>query len=124
MRAFLIPAVLLLAAVPGGARDRSIPVATPDGPAVSCIPLSQVKNTRVRSDNIIDFEMRGGKVYRNTLPQSCPSLGFEERFIHKTSTNNYCSSDIITVFDSGSNIPGPSCGLGEFQPVKLSKPAR
>ena len=43
--------------------------------------------------------MRGGKVYRNTLPNSCPRLGFEEAFSYSTSINQLCSTEIIYVLE-------------------------
>jgi hypothetical protein len=105
---------------PALARDaRRIPDAIPDGKAVSCIPLISIQASHVRSDDVIDFEMSGGKVYRNTLPQSCPTLGFEEHFSYETSLSQLCSTDIINVFTTSPPMRGPSCGLGEFQPVKL-----
>ncbi len=120
MRIVLISVAILLAATPGAARERKpVPEATPLGEAVSCIPLNQIRATKVRSDRVIDFMMSGGRVFRNELPQDCPSLAFEERFLHRTTLNQYCSMDTITVLRSGGNIPGPTCGLGKFQPVKL-----
>ena len=90
----------------------------PAGKPESCIPLHRIRETRVRSDSVIDFYTLGGKVYRNTLPHSCPSLGFEEKFLYKTSLSQLCSTDIITVLRSGGDLmPGASCGLGQFQPV-------
>lgn len=108
-------------AAPGVARDRSdIPAATPTGKAESCIPLSQIRETRVHGDRTIDFIVNGRKVYRNTLPYACPSLGFEEAFSYETSLSQLCSTDIITVLYSSPNLSrGASCGLGEFQPVTL-----
>jgi hypothetical protein len=116
--AFALAATALTA--PALARDaRRIPEAIPDGKAVSCISLTSISASHVRSDDVIDFEMHGGKVYRNTLPQSCPSLGFEEHFSYETSLSQLCSTDIINVFTTNPPMRGPSCGLGEFQPVKL-----
>jgi len=89
----------------------------PAGPAVDCVQLRSIRETRVRSDQVIDFYMNGGKVYRNTLPNSCPSLGFEERFSYATSLSQLCSVDIITVLRSPPMMQGASCGLGKFQPV-------
>ncbi|CAM3235202.1 Lipoprotein [Sphingomonas antarctica] len=104
------------------ARPRDIPVATPDGKAVSCLQTTRIRETRVRSDSVIDFYTSGGKVYRNTLPNSCPSLGFEEKFAYTTSTSQLCNVDIITVLQSGGGLSrGASCGLGMFQPVQLAK---
>jgi hypothetical protein len=103
------------------ARDRNTPLdATPVGKAVDCVQLRSIRSTRVYGDSTIDFDLGGGKVYRNTLPYSCPSLGFEERFLYKTSLSQLCSVDIITVLQSPGITPGPSCGLGKFQPVKLA----
>jgi len=116
--AFALAAAALTA--PALARDvKRVPEATPDGKAVSCISLTSIQASHVRSDDVIDFEMKGGKIYRNTLPQSCPSLGFEEHFSYETSLSQLCSTDIINVFTTNPPMRGPSCGLGEFQPVKL-----
>ena len=89
----------------------------PAGPPVRCIPLRSIRNTRVRDNQTIDFYMNGNKVYRNRLPHSCPSLGFEEKFSYSTSLSQLCSVDIITVLHSPPVTRGASCGLGEFQPV-------
>ena len=122
MRQILIPAALLLAAPLTAASDSQVPDATPNGKPVNCLQLSRIQNTRIHSDQVIDFHVSGGKVYRNTLPQRCPGLGFEERYLHKTSTGDICSNDIITVLHAGGGmIEGPSCGLGKFQPVTLAK---
>jgi hypothetical protein len=103
-------------------RDHSVPEAKPVGKAVSCIHLSSIRESRVRSDSVIDFKTNGNKWFRNTLPNSCPSLGFEERFAYKTSLNQLCSVDIITVLQSPGISQGASCGLGQFQPIEA--PAR
>ncbi len=119
----LIPAALAVAALAAPALARyHIPVATPNGKPVSCVSLTQLRDSRVRDDRTIDFMINGREAYRNTLPQSCPSLGFERRFSYETSLSQLCSTDIITVLYSGPGpIRGPSCGLGQFQPVTLSK---
>jgi hypothetical protein len=90
---------------------------TPVGKPTSCIRLAEIDESRVRNDSTIDFYMKGGKVYRNRLPNSCSQLGFEERFSYKTSIQELCSSDIITVLTGPGIGQGPSCGLGEFQEV-------
>lgn len=90
------------------------------GDAENCIPLARIRNTRVHDDRTIDFHMSGGDVYRNTLPQDCNGLGFEEAFSYRTSLSRLCSSDIITVVrTAGGSFNGPSCGLGQFQPIEL-----
>jgi len=115
-------ALMMTAAAPAKthkeANAEAIAAAKPDGKPESCIPIRSIRETRVRSDSIIDFFTYGKKVYRVTLPQSCPRLGFEEAFSYSTSLSQLCSTDIITVLNrSGGGINGPSCGMGEFQPV-------
>ncbi len=121
---FLIAAAIgVLASGPALAKKREVPVATPTGKAVDCIPISQIRESRVRSDSVIDFRTGGKTWYRNTLPHSCPALGFEERFSYKTSLNQLCAVDTIAVLQSfgGHLQEGPRCGLGKFQPVELAK---
>jgi hypothetical protein len=89
----------------------------PSGKPEDCVQTSRIRETRVRDDKTIDFYMLGGQVYRNVLPQSCPQLGFEERFGYETSTGELCSVDIIHVLMSSPPMRGASCGLGQFQPV-------
>jgi hypothetical protein len=117
--AALLPATLLQAAAPLS-QKHAVPEATPVGKPVSCLSLSLVRETKVRSDDVIDFMVSGNKVYRNTLPSKCPGLGFEERFAHKTSLSQICSVDTITVLQSPGLREGATCGLGEFQPVTLA----
>lgn len=103
-------------------RAANIPAATPIGKAVTCIPIVQIRESRVRDDWTIDFRMSGDTWYRNTLPNRCSSLGFERAFSYSTSLPQLCNVDIITVFmNGGPRGPLNSCGLGEFQPVKLDK---
>ena len=126
MRRYFLPLAVAAATACGPTRgdlaDRAaLAEARPIGPSVDCISLQRIDYTRVRDDRTIDFYMRGRGVYRNVLPQSCPRLGFEEAFSYKTSLSRLCAVDIITVLDrSGAGIPGPSCGLGRFQPIETS----
>jgi hypothetical protein len=123
MRLLIAASALLLAATPGmagGQRD-SVPAATPNGKPVSCLRLSQVRETLVRDGRTIDFVTRGGQVYRNVLRGgSCPGLAFERRFAHQSPTGEYCAVDTITVLTGPGIQRGATCGLGEFQPVKLA----
>ena len=119
MRPMLLAPLALLAAT----RDR-VPPARPAGPPVNCLRLNDIRESLVRDDRTIDFVTRSnkGRVYRVTLPQGCPLLGFERRFSYATSLDRLCSTDIITVLQqTGGNLDrGASCGMGEFQPVTLA----
>jgi hypothetical protein len=112
---------LFAAASPSAAEERPRPDPyVAKGKAVDCIPLRSIRSTQVRDDRTIDFIMSGRKIYRNSLPNSCPSLGFEKRFSYRTSLSQLCSVDIITVlYNIGPGLqPGASCGLGPFQPME------
>ena len=81
----------------------------------SCVDLARISEARVVDDRTIDFHMRDGTVLRNSLPNSCPSLGFEKAFTYSTSISRLCSTDIITVIHTGGGPrTGASCGLGQF----------
>ena len=105
------------------APSSKVPAARVVGDLVSCVSLSQIRSSRVHDDRTIDFEMTGGRVYRNTLPNRCPGLGAEEAFTYETSLSQLCKVDIIYVLDrSGGGVRrGAGCGLGDFVPVELEK---
>ncbi|MFM9934716.1 MAG: hypothetical protein ACKVOL_00805 [Novosphingobium sp.] len=119
---FLLGACGPRPAVGNDGHAANVPAATPTGPAVGCIPLAQIRESRVRDDWTIDFRISGTKWYRNTLPNRCNQLGFERAFSYQTSLSQLCNVDIITVFANGAaGGPRSSCGLGQFQPVTLAK---
>ena len=110
----------VLAITPAASRER-LPLATPAGKPVDCVSIPQLRESRVRDDRTIDFYATGRRVYRVTLPQACPGLGFEQRFSYATSLGRLCSTDIITVLYSTPATRGASCGLAPFQPVTLAR---
>ena len=118
MRSPLLLLPVLLAAAP--ARDR-VPRAEPAGRPVTCLRTNEIRETLVRDDRTIDFVTNGRRVYRVTLPQGCPRLGFERRFAYETSIGQLCSTDIITVLPDTGLPHGASCGLAPFQPVTLAR---
>ncbi|MBV9841784.1 MAG: hypothetical protein JOY99_09690 [Sphingomonadaceae bacterium] len=89
----------------------------PTGKPEDCVQINRIQETRVRDDQTIDFYMIDNHVYRNRLPQSCPTLGTERRFSYTTSLPELCSTDTITVFFESPLMRGATCGLGQFQPV-------
>lgn len=123
MRASLWAAIALAAAAaPGAARDlNAVPAATLTGPAQTCVPLSQLRESLVRNDRVIDFRIGGNRYYRVTLPQACPELGFEKRFGYETSLSQLCAQDIITVLRTTPVTRGANCGLAPFQPVTIAR---
>lgn len=84
-----------------------------------CVITSRIDQTDAIDDQNIIFRMRGDKVYRNTLPRTCPGLQRENRIAWETSTARLCSIDMITVLENyGVGFrPGFTCRLGEFVPL-------
>jgi hypothetical protein len=119
MMRYLALGLALLVATPVTAKPVPLPPVI-TGPPVSCINLRNIRSTDVVDDQTIDFHMSGNQVYRNTLPNRCPQLGFDRAFSYQTSISQLCSVDIITVIVQGSGpMRGPSCGLGQFTPVSF-----
>jgi hypothetical protein len=119
MRAMYLAMGLLLVAAPALAQRKPVPPAKVIGPDINCVQLQNIRETRVRDDRTIDFIMRNGKWFRNTLPNSCPQLGFERAFAYQTSITQLCNVDIITVIVQGAGARrGASCGLGKFTPIE------
>jgi hypothetical protein len=122
---FIIPAIALFSgggAVALSSKNAPEPVRTVGEPK-NCVTISQIRSTKVIDSRTIDFHMAGGKTYRNTLPQSCPGLKFEDRFSYRTSLNQLCSVDIVRVLHNqgGQLHEGAGCGLGKFQMVEKVK---
>ena len=124
----LPPLVLVLALAAGGAgaarSTREPPAATPAGPPAQCIPIVLIRESQVRSDDVIDFVMKDRRVFRNTLPGGCPGLGFERRISYTTPLSQLCTADQVTVITTGPVGRGATCALGPFQPVALAKARR
>lgn len=114
---------LALSAIPATGRDK-IEQVREVGKPVSCISITRIRSTDVVDDQTIDFEMAGGKTYRNTMPYSCPSLKFEDRFSYRLSGSQLCHVDTIRVLNNwggGQLQEGTGCGLGKFQQVEKVK---
>lgn len=118
----LIPVLALLCgggAVALAGKKPSEPVRAVGEPK-NCVSIPQIRSTKVIDNSTIDFRMAGGKTYRNSLPQSCPGLKFEDKFSYRTSLSQLCNVDIVRVLhDQGGQLSeGAGCGLGKFQMVE------
>jgi hypothetical protein len=89
------------------------------GPPEQCVRLASIDHTEVIDDQNILFYMKGKDIYRNHLPYPCSGLRINDTFMYRTSLNQLCNVDIITVLDNiGFGFsPRNSCGLGHFYPI-------
>jgi hypothetical protein len=107
-----------------GAKERKPPPEVRAiGEATNCVNIRSIQSTNVVDNQTIDFTMVGGKIMRNVLPYSCPSLKFNDSFSYRTSLSQLCSVDIIRVLQSNGGYlrEGAACGLGKFQQVEVVK---
>ncbi len=117
----MVIAALGLAAMPALGEDKkmndSLDLAA--GPPEQCLSLIRIDRSEVIDDRNIIFHMQNGDLYRNQLPYRCPGLSLHDTFMYRTSLNQLCNLDIITVMDNiGFGLsPGASCGLGHFYPI-------
>ncbi len=102
------------------------PAVTVLGEGQQCIIRNRVRQSVVRSDRVIDFEMQSGKVYRSTMPQRCPGLSFERAITYETSISQLCTSQIVYTLQNYAGVlqRGAGCTLGEFVPVEYVRKAK
>jgi hypothetical protein len=113
------PTALLALALGAGAATLSGLASAANGDARNCVDLLRIDRTDVVDDGTILFRMRNGDIYRNDLRHECPTLKDREQFRYRVTTTQLCKADIITVPLDRSVVlsPGPSCVLGDFQPI-------
>jgi hypothetical protein len=103
-------------------RPAVAPAATIVGEPQSCVPLAQIRETKIRDDWTIDFIGSADRAWRNTLTSRCPGLRSENAFTYETSLSQLCSSDIVYVLRTTPRPErGAGCGLGQFVPVRIEK---
>lgn len=90
-----------------------------DDSSVRCIPLRNIQEIDILDDRNIIFRVGPNNYYLNTLPYRCSGLRRNDTIMYRTSTNEICDVDVITVLDDiGPGFQaGASCGLGRFTPV-------
>jgi hypothetical protein len=76
----------------------------------SCINPTEIRKQTVVSDQEIQFELRNGEVWKNTLPRVCPGLNSRQAFSWDVRGTLVCSNQqSIKVQEEGT-----TCLLGEF----------
>jgi Family of unknown function (DUF6491) len=84
-----------------------------------CLQSVLIDHTSIPDDNTILFTMRDGKIWKNSLPYSCPGLKIQGGFAYETHIDEICSNlQTIRVLRQGS-----FCLLGAFTPYEAPKKA-
>ncbi len=90
-----------------------------DSSPEDCVRTDRIRRTEVMDNTSILFHMRGGAVYLNVMPHTCPGLAREQRFAYQVNNRRLCHVDTVTVLD-GAGVGlrgGATCRLGKFYPL-------
>lgn len=87
------------------------------GKPVNCISLRQVQSSTIINDTAIIYDM-GRTLYVNRPRAGASSLDSWDILVTRTFSDQLCSIDTVTLYDSGSHIPGGVVFLGDFVPYR------
>ena len=83
-------------------------------------PQDCISSTGLGGPQVIDASTilyrEGGRIWRNDLPSSCPSLDRFSIIVAELHGSQICRNDLFRPVDPGSRIPGPHCRFGQFTP--------
>lgn len=87
--------------------------------SIPCVKLDRIQDVDVIDNKTIVFQTGNNTYYINRLPYACNGLRLNDGFLYRTSLNEICNVDVITVLDKvgPGYTGGPSCGLGRFEPI-------
>ncbi len=93
------------------------------GPPVACIDSHVADGPQV-IDNRTLLYRSAGKVWRNDLPDACPSLDDDSILIVEMFGSRLCRNDHFRTVERGTSIPGAICRFGDFTPYSKAKPPK
>lgn len=86
------------------------------GEPVDCIPLIQIRSTKIINHTAIIFEMEGRTIYVNTPPNGASQLDDRYTLVIDTHTPQLCSVDTLKLRDMSLRADMGFVGLGKFIP--------
>jgi len=98
-------------------------VAQPDDnntESIRCLKLNRIDNIDIVDNSHLVFQTGINEYYLNTLPYACNGLRLNDSLMYRTSLNEICNVDVVTVLNTigpAGYQEGPSCGLGMFEPI-------
>lgn len=100
------------------------------GEQTRCVSLDRVTSRRPIGPRTLEFELSGGEIYRNDLPEVCPGLENRDSFdvlALEVHGSQLCAGDSFRAFEPiEARTVGihafPRCRLGTF--TRVSTPAR
>ncbi|MGF7148453.1 hypothetical protein FHS96_002081 [Sphingomonas zeicaulis] len=124
----LLPALAVIAAAPAEPprterAAKELASALKDrvpGKPQRCIQTLQTRATIIDGRTLIYYE-GPNRVWRNELPEACPSLRWSSTLVSEVYGGQICDGDRVRAIDPGMSIPGPFCRLGSFVPYEKVK---
>ena len=95
----------------------SVSEAAPE--AEFCLSLIRIDDSKILDSRHMLFTTTDKRMYLNTLPKKCGNMGPGDTYTFRTSINQLCQGDVITMLHPGGRdfIPGASCVLSMFEPM-------
>jgi hypothetical protein len=91
------------------------------GPPQSCVQQRLLQGNKTYGQSVIVFgDTADSMIYLNRPPAGCPELRGHAALRTRTTTDQLCRNDIVTVFDPTTGIEFGGCGLGDFVPYRRS----
>lgn len=115
---FLTPAAALVASC-APAPETAGPIVIPQiagrvaGPPQSCVPTDSSASFMIEGHTLV--YTRSNVVWVNTT--NCPASSNDIPVFHPFGSQ-HCRGDIVRMVDRLTQIPGPSCVLGDFVPYR------
>ena len=85
------------------------------GKPQDCVSTMGLGGPQIIDANTLLYR-EGGRIWRNDLPSSCPSLDRFSIIVAELHGSQICRNDMFRPVDPGSRIPGPRCRFGQFTP--------
>lgn len=93
------------------------------GPPVSCIDSYLSDGPQIIDNHTLIYR-QVGRLWRNTLPDACPSLDEDSILIVDVYGGQLCSNDRFRTVQRSSHIPSGYCRLGNFVPYSKVTPPK
>ena len=119
-RVFYLTATAVVVASCAPAPETAGPVVNPQiagrvaGPPQSCVPIEPSASMMLENRNAFVYNL-GSVVWVSST--NCPGSSDDIPVFHPTGSS-HCRGDIVRMVDRVTQMPGPSCILGDFVPYR------
>ncbi|HVI99744.1 MAG TPA: DUF6491 family protein [Sphingomonas sp.] len=91
------------------------------GKTSDCVQPRNVSGPQIIGNSTLLYREGGGRIWRNDLISSCPSLREGQTVIVEIKGGQLCRNDLFRTIEPGANIPSAYCRLGNFTEYKRAK---